>query len=370
MVKKNKIKITNFRRNSSFFFDIINYNNYIYKNKNQNSLKISTQEINFLKELIGKYKNEIEADSSDTNNKTILINPLFKKSLDKFSEVKEIKTNYGKNVLEVIEKLKTNNNKINLKNIQMKYNELYNKRMSLMTFSRILRKHLNIRYLKTTCKNPKLENNQYKYMKHFFIKGIIRGLKQKLKLIFIDETGFQLINNNYYTWRDDDILGGPKKDMKKKINMILAVDDNKIINCKLLNESVNSINFLEFLDELKTKIGEENIKDYLLILDNAKYHLVKKVKEYALKNNFKMLTNCPYYSKFNPIEFVFRAIKAKLYKNLFDKKKTLRNFILNIINENEFKKTIKKIFLKGLNIYYQFIKENNDENIDLIYKTI
>ena len=112
--------------------------------------------------------------------------------------------------------------------------------------------------------------------------------------------------------------------MKKKINMILAVDDNKIINCKLLNESVNSMNFLEFLDELKTKIGEENIKDYLLILDNAKYHLVQKVKEYALKNNFKMLTNCPYYSKFNPIEFVFRSIKTKLYKNLFDKKKATK----------------------------------------------
>ena len=254
----------------------------------------------------------------------------------------------------------------------MKYMELYNKKMSLMTFSRILRNHLNIRYLKTTCKNPKLQDNQYKYMKHFFIKGIIRGLKQNLNLIFIDETGFQLNNNNYYTWRnyDEDILGGPKKDMKKKINMILAVDDNKILNYNLLNESVNSKNFLDFLDELKTKIGEINIKNYIIVLDNAKYHLEKSVKEYALKNNFKILTNCPYYSKFNPIEFVFRSIKTKLYKNLIDKKKTLRKFILEVINDKSFEKTITKIFLKGLKIYYHFIKENNDDDIDLMYRSI
>ena len=67
----------------------------------------------------------------------------------------------------------------------------------------------------------------------------------------MEETGFQLINNNYYIWRKyDDILGGLKKDMKNKINMILTVDDNKIINCKLLSESIISINYLEFLDEL------------------------------------------------------------------------------------------------------------------------
>ena len=74
-------------------------------------------------------------------------------------------------------------------------------------------------------------------------------------------------NNNFYTWLnyDEDILGGPKNDMKKKTNMILAVDDNKILNYKLLNESINSKNFLEFLDELKTKIGEMNIKNYIIV---------------------------------------------------------------------------------------------------------
>ena len=50
--------------------------------------------------------NEIEEDSSVTNSKTILINPIFIKNLDKFSEVKEIKTNYGKKDLEAIGKLK------------------------------------------------------------------------------------------------------------------------------------------------------------------------------------------------------------------------------------------------------------------------
>ncbi len=70
----------------------------------------------------------------------------------------------------------------------------------------------------------------------------------------------------------------------------------------------------------------------------------KSIKVYALENKLKILTNYPYYSKFNLIEFVFRAIKVKLYKNLIDKKKALRNFILEVINEKKFEKTIKKYF--------------------------
>ena len=69
--------------------------------------------------------------------------------------------------------------------------------MSLMTFSRIMRFHLNKHFLKTTIKNPKLKTNLYRFMNHFFIKGIARSLKLGEKIIFIDENGFQLENNNY-----------------------------------------------------------------------------------------------------------------------------------------------------------------------------
>ena len=73
--------------------------------------------------------------------------------------------------------------KIILRNIQKKYIQLFDKKLSHMTISRILRK--------TKVKNPKLEKNQYLFMKHFFIKGTSRAIEQELKFIFLDDSGFQ-----------------------------------------------------------------------------------------------------------------------------------------------------------------------------------
>lgn len=115
--------------------------------------------------------------------------------------MEEFKTQYGIKVRNIIEILEKDKIKISLHNIQQKYLEIYKEKKSLMTFSRIMKYHLNKHFIKTTVKNPKLNKNLYKFLSHFFIKGIVRSLKLGLKLIFIDETGFQLENNNYYCWR-------------------------------------------------------------------------------------------------------------------------------------------------------------------------
>ena len=70
-----------------------------------------------------------------------------------------------------------------------------------MIFSSILRYLMNLHFLKANPKKPKLHKNLYKFMRHFFIKGIVRGLHLGLKLIYINETGFKLANNNYFQWR-------------------------------------------------------------------------------------------------------------------------------------------------------------------------
>jgi hypothetical protein len=75
--------------------------------------------------------------------------------------------------LEILKKEKI---KINLRNIQKKYLQLFHKRLRRMTFSLILRYHLNIHYMQTKVKNPKLEKSQYLFMKHFFVKGIGRAI--------------------------------------------------------------------------------------------------------------------------------------------------------------------------------------------------
>ena len=114
---------------------------------------------------------------------------------------------------------------------------------------------MNLHFLKTNPKNPKLQKNLYKFMRHFFIKGIVRGLHLGLKLIYIDETGFKLANNNYFQWRKKDelIFAGAECDIKRQLNMILAFDDEKIVHSYLTNNSINHKNYIEFLTEMIIK---------------------------------------------------------------------------------------------------------------------
>ena len=50
-------------------------------------------------------------------------------------------------------------------------------------------------------------------MLYVFIKGIVWEIKQGINLLYIDETGLQLSNNNYYVWGDynEEIRGGATK---------------------------------------------------------------------------------------------------------------------------------------------------------------
>ena len=118
-----------------------------------------------------------------------------------------------------------------------------------------------------------------------FLKGLARGLKLKLKLLYIDETAFKLINSNYYQWREKNelIFGGAEKELKKQLNMIAEMDGDKIIDYQLENNPINSQKFIKFLDKMFAKIGENNINNYLIIIDNAKCHISKTEKNYAIK---------------------------------------------------------------------------------------
>ena len=62
-------------------------------------------------------------------------------------------------------------------------------------------------------------------MSTVFIRCIVRRLSLNLNFIYIDETGFLLENNNYYSWRspDEEIIDEAKMRPKEKLNLILGV---------------------------------------------------------------------------------------------------------------------------------------------------
>ena len=77
MAKSRKPKISNFRAESSFFFYIIKYYQFINKKLNQNKLKPTLNELKILKDYIDKYNNTIKLKESINKKKIFLLNLIF-----------------------------------------------------------------------------------------------------------------------------------------------------------------------------------------------------------------------------------------------------------------------------------------------------
>ena len=73
---------------------------------------------------------------------------------------------------------------------------------------------------------------------------------------------------------------------------------------------------------------------YYFLLDNARIHHYKKLKEYIKKTNIEFIYNVPYMPEFNPIELVFKDFKTylkgkQLTKSNILKMKQKKNYVLS-----------------------------------------
>jgi len=290
-------------------------------------------------------------------------------SLNKnFKSKKEIKTNYSDIIREIISLLRTKKMKITLKNISKEYKNMHNKSISLMTVSRIMRHHMDIFYLKTVPKNPLLTENNYQFMRAVFIKVILRCVKLGIKFIFIDETGFDLKNNKFYQWREKEelIYAGATKELKNRLNLIMGIDNEKVVNYQLTYKNIDTETMKSFFEASVEKLGDKKF-EYIIIMDNATYHVNESIKDFLIENKIKTITNCPYFSHFNGIEFEFRFIKRQLSGSLFKNREELKNNIIKIINSSENKNSIRKIYLKELKLYYDYALVHKNDNLDDIF---
>ena len=89
--------------------------------------------------------------------------------------------------------------------ITQKYNEYAlanNQKIIHKSFVHLIIKNvLKYKYKKTMIKTSKLKSKLYIYYSFYFIKILLRGLIQNMKLIFIDESDFFTKNSNYRAWR-------------------------------------------------------------------------------------------------------------------------------------------------------------------------
>jgi len=155
---------------------------------------------------------------------------------------------------------------------------------------------------------------------------------------------------------------------QKRVSLIVAMNNKKIIKYKLYEQNVTGDKYLQFIKEINYK----NKGKYMLMVkidklslsifsvgiclqqipsDNATIHHTKKLKEYIKKKNINVIYNLPYCPEFNPIENVNSMIRNNV---LYGKNSTIGD-IENVLKE--FKNKNHKIEFQNIyNSTFQRLK--------------
>ena len=361
-IRKNNPNIFEFSIDSHFIYEPIFSDNLFYNLKDNNIIKTTNEENIFL-------KNIIESIDIQIDDRQIYVLPFFKLLLDNVKKVEPILNERVLIIKEIIES-SPKNMSISLSKITSEYYKIAEKKgipsIKKSSIHNILRNKLFYRFRKIPVKTNKLINVDNIRKTFYFIKILIRSLKLGITPIYIDECGFFLKNNNFRNWicRDDEYFC-KVSNVDTKLNLIMAVSSTKIFHYKINRASTTSLEFKIFFEELLDKMTNEEKKNHIFIMDNLKAHLTLELFELYYNNNLKILFNIPYKSSFNMIEKVFRYIKNLTYKQIFSSQNKFVNKIIEIIESEKLKITLKKLFKETLNIYEDFIKSNSIKNLNL-----
>ena len=245
------------------------------------------------------------------------------------------KKNFGSrwkgNLIENIIKNNNGNKSLSCSKIAQLYSEEYNKSLSRVTVYRILTKKLDYRFRKTAVKTNKLLGIESIKQTFFILKIIARIIKLGDELVFIDDSEFYNENNNLKKWRKNDEEIYFDITDTKKVNLILAVTQSKVVYYKITSTSTNEDTFKKFMEDLYDSLSFNERENYCFLLDNLSAHSTAKLFTFYKEKKMKILFNTPYRSNFNMVELVFRHIKRETYTHLYSDEKKLRNDITNIL---------------------------------------
>lgn len=352
-------KITFIKNNSSFIYDIDSFKEYFSQTQNKNNLKLNLSELNFLKDKIGEIK--VLNDVSDSNKISI--------SLELFNKINSYicpKKNEDETIIYIKNLIEHQHEKgfLSCRRIAKKFEEDTGRKVSKTKVHNILRNKLNFKFLKTTIKNSKINENKNICISLCFLKILIKCFQLNYKIIFVDETNIQAYNNNYKVWRKSDQNIYYNLGSNKRKNLIAAIDENNVLSYSINDNNTDEKIFLEFMIKLKEKIDSMKIKDFVIILDNLSSHKTPLLKEFYIKNKLNILFNSPYQSMFNCIELFFRIIKRKLYQNIYPSTDAAILEVEKIINDEKLSEGLIKNFRETLQVYYNYSLKYKDINLN------
>lgn len=178
--------------------------------------------------------------------------------------------------------------------------------------------------------NKKISENHYPHNNDIKKESFLNTLKQidnvnnssNNDLVFVDEFGYKLHTMSKYGWSKKghkcEVNG---KMHSKNISVIMSISKNKCFSFIAKYKSIKAVNFNKYIKKIHSPSNK-------YFMDNASIHKAKVIDE-TLKNNF--IYNCPYYSKFNPIEMFFNTLKCHLNKKYITSLSQLKYHINNFI---------------------------------------
>jgi transposase len=217
---------------------------------------------------------------------------------------------------------------------------VFNINIAKSTIYKILKK-LNITYKKFSKRFIMTNKKRFMQKKNDFIK-FVKNINHN-DIISIDETSIDTHICSKYGWnyKGHKINKTAFVGYKRRVSLLCAISNKKILYYTIINGSADSIIFSKFIKDM---IEKHKLNHKYLLLDNASIHHAKNLKTYIETTTCKILYNVPYYPEFNPIENVFSKIKLFMRTKNNESLVSLKN---NIV------KSFKLFKVRNIKNYYK-----------------
>lgn len=181
-------------------------------------------------------------------------------------------------------------------------------------------------------------------------------------IIYLDEVGFQVSMRRHYGRSKKGVRAQKvvKSIKTRNISVIAGMTSTSLYYYKVLETPGNSVNFVEYINDLLGYLLIGNIHNAILVLDNCSIHRSTQVKEMVENSGQELKFLPPYCPFFNPIENMFSQWKNLVGKKDPTSEDQLFEFIhdfQNVLKDDDCKNYVDHVYhncldcLQGRNVY-------------------
>ena len=204
------------------------------------------------------------------------------------------------------------------KEITNKVNDELNTSYSANIIRSIMKNDANLSFKRVKSRPNSIDLNRINSIRNLFSIKFAKIVTEKTLIINIDESSINRNVKSVYSWG---VKGLPIESQNSvfagSVSLIMAICSNGAWISKVINETIDSENFIWFIKVMISWLQSHNYFEHsqiILLLDNCAIHKSNQVAALFQKVNFIILYIPAYSPDFAPIEMCFSLIKRKLYE--------------------------------------------------------